>query len=144
MDKSWPTQNKLMRDLLAMVNSGKGKLKEFQTTVPMFNIGNSCFMSTMIECLANTPKFYDLYKDQTYKDHLSTNPQNDKLVPIVSALINNIWTKPTAVLPTAARAQIGQLYEETCPKCDQENENDQKWCSNPDCMADLSLFPEDT
>ena len=63
MDKSWPTQNKLMRDLLAMVNSGKGKLKEHPTTVPMFNIGNSCFMSTMIECLANTPKFYDLYKD---------------------------------------------------------------------------------
>ncbi|KAI7817153.1 hypothetical protein BC939DRAFT_16908 [Gamsiella multidivaricata] len=75
------------------------------------NLGNTCFMNSVIQCLIATPPLSRYFLDGSFKRHINVkNPlgTQGKLADAFSDLIRNMWSGQSLVVsPTSFRYAIG-------------------------------------
>lgn len=76
------------------------------------NLGNSCYMNSIIQCLSNTPKLSTYFIDNLYADDLNRNNENisqTQVVTNVAEVIKALWTgQYKRISPHCLKAAIGQ------------------------------------
>eukprot|EP00934_Nitzschia_sp_Nitz4_P003844 Nitzschia sp. Nitz4//scaffold66_size103028//37925//43391//NITZ4_004496-RA/size103028-snap-gene-0.138-mRNA-1//-1//CDS//3329556344//3834//frame0 len=64
--------------------------------VGLYNMGNTCYLNSSIQCLSHTPIFRDYFTSKCYlKDINTTNPLGHQghLAQVSAVLINSLWKK---------------------------------------------------
>jgi len=101
--------------------------------VGLFNMGNTCYMNSSIQCLSHTPIFRDYFTSKCYLNDINTtNPLGHEghLAQIYAVLINNIWkrfnqqvlhqpkrvTAPGSYAPVNAPALTPKTFKESIGK----------------------------
>lgn len=70
--------------------------------VGLYNMGNTCYMNSSIQCLSHTPIFRDYFTSKCYlKDINTTNPlgHQGRLAQVSAVLINSLWKRFNQQMP---------------------------------------------
>lgn len=70
--------------------------------VGLYNMGNTCYMNSSIQCLSHTPIFRDYFTSKSYlKDINTTNPlgHQGRLAQVSAVLINSLWKRFNQQVP---------------------------------------------
>ncbi|XP_057340228.1 ubiquitin carboxyl-terminal hydrolase 8-like isoform X2 [Microplitis mediator] len=82
-------------------------------TTGLKNLGNSCYMSSIIQCLSNTPYLSTYFRNNSYEDALSKNGsygKNEKLVTAFAQVIKSLWTGTIRhISPIELKLTLGSL-----------------------------------
>ena len=82
--------------------------------VGLFNMGNTCYLNSSIQCLSHTPIFRDYFTSKCYLNDINTtNPlgHEGRLAQVYAILINNIWKRfNQQVLPKQKRVTAPGSY----------------------------------
>ncbi|XP_074095668.1 uncharacterized protein LOC141525185 isoform X2 [Cotesia typhae] len=85
-------------------------------TTGLKNLGNSCYMSSIIQCLSNTPILSTYFRDNSYEDDLHRNGnygKNSKLVTAFAQVIKSLWTGTIRhISPIELKSTLGSLSNE--------------------------------
>jgi len=56
------------------------------------NLGNTCYMNSILQCLSNTPQLTEYCISDKYKNNISrSNKTNGQVIEEVAALIKELW-----------------------------------------------------
>ncbi|XP_060901977.1 ubiquitin carboxyl-terminal hydrolase 2a isoform X1 [Labrus mixtus] len=83
--------------------------KSAQGLVGLKNLGNTCFMNSILQCLSNTQNLRDYCLHNSHRRDLNNNSRtNTALMQEFAKLIQNMWTSSSseAVSPSEFRTQI--------------------------------------
>ncbi|CAD6207858.1 GSCOCG00010246001-RA-CDS [Cotesia congregata] len=87
-----------------------------QGTTGLKNLGNSCYMSSIIQCLSNTPILSNYFRNNSYEDDLHRNGnygKNSKLVTAFAQVIKSLWTSTIRhISPIELKSTLGSLSNE--------------------------------
>ncbi|XP_071553488.1 uncharacterized protein [Temnothorax nylanderi] len=76
------------------------------------NLGNSCYMNSIIQCLSNTTNLAKYFTDNSYADDLNTNNDNmtrGQVVEEVAQVIKALWRgQYKSISPLDLKAAVGQ------------------------------------
>jgi Ubiquitin carboxyl-terminal hydrolase/DUSP domain len=114
------------KDTTPAINNGDG-------IVGLYNMGNTCYMNSSIQCLSHTPIFRDYFTSKCYlKDINTTNPlgYQGRLAQVSAVLINSLWkrfnqntahqpkrvTAPGSYAPLSAPALTPKTFKESLGK----------------------------
>lgn len=56
------------------------------------NLGNTCYMNSILQCLSNTPQLREYCVSDMYKSNISRrNKTNGQVIEEVAALLKELW-----------------------------------------------------
>jgi ubiquitin carboxyl-terminal hydrolase 6/32 len=101
--------------------------------VGLYNMGNTCYLNSSIQCLSHTPIFRDYFTSKCYLNDInSTNPlgHQGRLAQVSAVLINSLWkrfnqqqphqpkrvTTPGSYAPVNAPALTPKTFKESLGK----------------------------
>ncbi|XP_076249368.1 uncharacterized protein LOC143188803 isoform X2 [Calliopsis andreniformis] len=100
---SWANREERMTPVHGSVHPGITGLK---------NLGNSCYMNSIIQCLSNTTHLAKYFMDNLYADDLNTNDDNNtqgQVVEEVAQVIKALWRgQYKSISPHDLKVAVGQ------------------------------------
>lgn len=72
------------------------------------NIGNKCYINSILQCLSNTIYLTDYFLSNRYKQDLTLN--NRTIANLYNILISNIWIENTIIKPRSLLENIKDKY----------------------------------
>ncbi|EFN76019.1 Ubiquitin carboxyl-terminal hydrolase 8 [Harpegnathos saltator] len=100
---SWGNREERMTPIHGSVHPGITGLK---------NLGNSCYMNSIIQCLSNTTHLAKYFTDNSYADDLNTNNDNmtqGQVVEEVAQVIKALWRgQYKSISPHDLKVAVGQ------------------------------------
>ncbi|XP_076376585.1 uncharacterized protein LOC117222149 isoform X2 [Megalopta genalis] len=100
---SWANREERMTPVHGSVHPGITGLK---------NLGNSCYMNSIIQCLSNTTHLAKYFTDNLYTDDLNTNNDNNtqgQVVEEVAQVIKALWRgQYKSISPHDLKIAVGQ------------------------------------
>ncbi|KOC65313.1 Ubiquitin carboxyl-terminal hydrolase 8 [Habropoda laboriosa] len=100
---SWANREERMTPVHGSVHPGITGLK---------NLGNSCYMNSIIQCLSNTTHLAKYFMDNLYADDLNTNNDNNtqgQVVEEVAQVIKALWRgQYKSISPHDLKIAVGQ------------------------------------
>ncbi|CAG06465.1 unnamed protein product, partial [Tetraodon nigroviridis] len=91
-----------------IINQAKNS-KSAQGLVGLKNLGNTCFMNSILQCLSNTHSLRDYCLHNAHRRDLNNNSRtNTALMEEFAKLLQTVWTSPSseAVSPSEFKTQI--------------------------------------
>ncbi|CAK6964523.1 ubiquitin carboxyl-terminal hydrolase 2-like isoform X2 [Scomber scombrus] len=104
-----------------IINQAKNKSP--QGLVGLRNLGNTCFMNSILQCLSNTPDLRDYCLRNVHRSDLNNNCRsNAALMEEFAKLTQSLWTsvKDEAISPSDFKSQI-QRYAPKFVGCNQQD-----------------------
>ncbi|XP_001359977.2 ubiquitin carboxyl-terminal hydrolase 8 isoform X1 [Drosophila pseudoobscura] len=89
------------------------------------NLGNTCYMNSILQCLSNTPQLTEYCLSDKYKNYISrSNKTNGQVIEEVAALIKELWNgQYKCVASRDLRSVVGQ-YQNIFRGVDQQDSHE--------------------
>ncbi|XP_054611860.1 ubiquitin carboxyl-terminal hydrolase 2-like [Dunckerocampus dactyliophorus] len=100
----------------------QAKKQSPQGLVGLKNLGNTCFMNSILQCLSNTPELRDYCLRDVHRTDLNNNSRTSSaLIDEFAKLTRSLWTSfNETVTPSDFRNQV-QLYAPKFAGCNQQD-----------------------
>jgi len=98
-DGTWPRGvdgKKKHQDMDEKNGVQKDEVQMGDGIVGLYNMGNTCYLNSSIQCLSHTPIFRDYFTSKSYLNDINrTNPlgQQGRLAQVSAVLINSLWKR---------------------------------------------------
>ena len=85
-----------------------------QGVVGLFNLGNTCYLNSILQCLSNCRDFTEYFLDEGYRGDLRTDgPSRGRMASAMRDALHGIWSnKYTTIVPRKLKAEAGRANEE--------------------------------
>ncbi|XP_077403304.1 ubiquitin carboxyl-terminal hydrolase 2-like [Vanacampus margaritifer] len=115
------SRSKLMSRFMGLIIN-QAKKQSPQGLVGLKNLGNTCFMNSILQCLSNTPELRDYCLREVHQTDLNNNGTSSALVEEFAKLIQNLWTSATneTFIPSDFRSQV-QICAPKFAGCNQQD-----------------------
>ena len=81
----------------------------------IYNMGNTCYMNSAMQCLANIKLFHHYYVDQEiHRSQINRNNvlgYKGKLVSAFAGIINQMWNSKQVIVPKGFRHTLAGINE---------------------------------
>ncbi|XP_077360309.1 ubiquitin carboxyl-terminal hydrolase 2-like [Festucalex cinctus] len=114
------SRSKLMSTFMGLIIN-QAKKQSPQGLVGLKNLGNTCFMNSILQCLSNTPELRDYCLREVHRTDLNNN--SSALVEEFAKLIQSLWTSvtnETTFIPSDFRRQV-QICAPKFAGCNQQD-----------------------
>jgi len=104
--------------------------------VGLYNMGNTCYLNSSVQCLSHTPVFRDYFTTKAYLNDINTtNPigHQGRVAQVTAVLVNSLWkrfnnvtphqprriTAPGSYAPVNAPALTPKTFKDALGKCNE-------------------------
>ncbi|KAH8294966.1 hypothetical protein KR018_004837 [Drosophila ironensis] len=129
-----PTFDRAMKPLQRQVEKTAARVRDFSPVVGqnvgrgltgLKNLGNTCYMNSILQCLSNTPQLTEYCISDKYRNYISrSNSTNGQVIEEVAALIKELWNgQYKCVASRDLRYVVGQ-YQKIFRGVDQQDSHE--------------------
>lgn len=77
----------------------------------LYNLGNTCFLNTAIQCLSSVKLLSAYFISDQYKEDLNLDKNEEKFVEEYARLIKVVWRDNCSIRPLLFKKTLGEFYD---------------------------------